>query len=80
MIGTNWVFRNKMGEKGKVLRNKARLVCNGYPQEESLEYEKTFAPMARIGLRTLLALPTCKGFKFYKINVKSTFKDGILEE
>ena len=39
IIGTKWVFKNKMNEQGKVVRNKARLVCKGYSQQENIDYE-----------------------------------------
>ena len=65
----------------KVSRNKARLVCKGYAQEEGIEYGETFAPVARLeGVRTLLTFATHKGFKVYQMDVKSTFLNGILEE
>ena len=48
VIGTKWVFRNKMNEQGEVVRNKARLVCKGYSQKEGIDYDETYAPMARI--------------------------------
>ncbi|XP_070013211.1 uncharacterized mitochondrial protein AtMg00820-like [Nicotiana sylvestris] len=43
VIGTKWVFRNKLNEDGKVVRNKARLVAQEYPQQEGVDYEETFA-------------------------------------
>ena len=74
-------FKNKLDEKGEVTRNKARLVCKGYAQEEGLDYGETFAPVARMeGVRTLLAYVAYKGFKVYQMDVKSTFLNGILEE
>ena len=48
IIGTKWVFRNKLDEFGTVTQNKARLVVQGYNQEEGIDYEETFAPVARI--------------------------------
>ena len=48
VIGTKWVFRNKMNEQGKVVRNKARLVCKGYSHQEGIDYEETYAPIARM--------------------------------
>ncbi len=63
MIGTTWVFRNKLNEKGEVTRNKARLVCKGYAQEEGVDYGETFTPVTRLEVRTLLAYVAYKGFK-----------------
>lgn len=81
VIGTKWVFRNKLNEDGEFVRNKARLVCKGYAQEEGEDYEETFATVARLeGVRMLLAFAAFKGFKFYQMDVKSTFLNGILEE
>ena len=66
MIGTKWVFRNKLNEDGEVSRNKARLVCKGYAQEEGIDYGETFVVVARLeGVRTLLAYVAHKGFKVY---------------
>ena len=62
-------------------KNKARLVYKGYAQEEGLDYGETFALVARMeGVRTLLAYASYKGFKFYQMDVKSTFLNDILEE
>ena len=81
VIGTKWVFRKKLDENGEITRNKARLVCKRYAQEEGLDYGKIFAPIARIeGVRTLLAYASYKGFKVNQMDVKSTFFNGILEE
>ena len=57
VIGTKWIFRNKLNKNGEVVRNKARLVCKGYAQEEGIDYGETFALVERLeGLRTFLAL------------------------
>jgi len=56
VIGTKWVFRNKMDETGIVIRNKARLVAKGCNQEEGIDFDETFAPVARLeAIRILLA-------------------------
>ena len=48
IIGTKWVFRNKQDENSVVTKNKARLVAQGFTQVESLDFEETYAPVARI--------------------------------
>ncbi|WVZ80521.1 LOW QUALITY PROTEIN: hypothetical protein U9M48_027990 [Paspalum notatum var. saurae] len=61
-IGTKWVFKNKRGEDGMVVRNKARLP--GVSSKEGIDYEETFAPIARLeAIRILLAFAASKGFK-----------------
>ena len=79
IIGTKWVFRNKLNENGEVIRNKARLVCKGYAQEEGVDYGEIFSPTVRLeGVKTLLAYSTYKNFKLYQMDVKSAFLNGIL--
>ena len=81
VIGTKWVYRNKLDENSEVTKNKERLVCKGYAQEEGIDYGEKISPTARLsGVRTLLAYSTYKGFKVYQMDVKSTFLNGILEE
>jgi hypothetical protein len=64
-----------------VVRNKLRLVAQGYNQKEGIEYEETFAPVARLEvIRILLAFSMAKGFKLYQMDVKSAFLNGFLEE
>jgi hypothetical protein len=75
------VWKNKEGEKGEVVRNKSRLVAQGYSQKEGIDYENTFAPVARLEVfRILLAFSVDKGFKLYQMDVKSAFLNGVLEE
>ena len=81
VIGTKWVFRNKLNEDGKVSRNKERLVCKGYSQEEVIDYGEIFSLVATLeGVITLLAYATHKGFKVYQMDVKFAFLNGILDE
>jgi hypothetical protein len=80
-IGTKWVWKNKEGEKGEVVRNKSRLVAQGFSQKEGIDYEETFAPVARLeAIRILLAFSVAKGFKLHQMDVKSAFLNGVLEE
>ncbi|WVZ52781.1 hypothetical protein U9M48_003803 [Paspalum notatum var. saurae] len=80
-IGTKWVFKNKHGEDGMVVRNKARLVAQGFCQKKGIDYEETFAPVARLeAIRILLAFVASKGFKLQQMDVKSTFLNGFIEE
>jgi hypothetical protein len=82
VVGTIWVFRNKQDEHGAVTRNKARLVAKGYSQVEGLDFDETYAPVARLeSIRILLAYATFHGFKLYQMDVKSAFINGpIMEE
>ncbi|GJZ07120.1 putative ribonuclease H-like domain-containing protein, partial [Tanacetum coccineum] len=80
-IGSKWVFRNKKDERGIVIRNKARLVAQGYTQEERIDYDEVFAPVARIeAIRLFLAYASFKDFVVYQMDVKSTFLYGKIEE
>nr|GEW31893.1 hypothetical protein [Tanacetum cinerariifolium] len=73
-IGTKWVFKNKKDERGIVIRNKARLVAQGHTQEEGIDYDKVFAPVARIEeIRLFLAYASFKDFVVYQMDVKSAF-------
>ena len=81
IIGTRWVFRNKLDESGKVVRNKARLVAQGYNQQEGIDFTETFAPVARLeAIRILLAFASHKNIKLYQMDVKSAFLNGFNEE
>jgi hypothetical protein len=81
VISTKWVFRNKLNEDGQVTRNKARLVCKGYAQVEGIDFEETFAPVARMeAICFLLAYACSKNIKMYQMDVKSSFLNGELEE
>nr|GEV51296.1 hypothetical protein [Tanacetum cinerariifolium] len=80
-IGTKWVLKNKKDEKGIVIRNKARLVAQGYTQEEGIDYEEVFAPVARIkAIRLFLAYASFMGFTVYQMDVKSAFLYGTIDE
>nr|GEZ41310.1 hypothetical protein [Tanacetum cinerariifolium] len=80
-IGTKWVYRNKKDERGIVIRNKARLVAQGHTQEEGIDYEEVFAPVARIkAIRLFLAYASFMRFLVYQMDVKSAFLYGTIKE
>ncbi|GJT57624.1 putative ribonuclease H-like domain-containing protein [Tanacetum coccineum] len=74
-VRTKWVYRNKKDERGVVVRNKARLVAQGYRQEEGIDYDEVFAPVARIeAIRIFLAFASYMGFIVYQIDVYKVVK------
>jgi len=81
VIGTKWIFKNKLDEQGVIVRNKARLVAKGYNQEKEIEFGETYIPMARLEVVRLLLAYTCmNGFKLHQIDVKSVFLNGYIDE
>jgi hypothetical protein len=79
VIGTKWVFENKQGEDGEVVRNKAHIVAQGFSQVEGLDFGETFAHVARLeAIRILLTFAACKGFKLYQVDMKSVFLNGVI--
>ena len=70
-----------MNQQGEVVRNKERLVCKDYYQEEGIDYGETFSPIAILeSARTLLSYTAHRGFKVYQMDIKSAFLNGILDE
>ncbi|GJS79966.1 putative ribonuclease H-like domain-containing protein [Tanacetum coccineum] len=80
-IGTKWVYVNKKDERGIVIRNKERLVIQGYTHEEGIDYDEVFAPVARIeAIKLFLAYASFKDFVVYQMDVKSAFLYGKIKE
>ena len=80
-VGTKWVFRNKQDEHGVVTRNIARLVAKGYSKVEGLDFDETYALVARLeSIRIFLAYATYHVFKLYQMDVKSAFLNGTIKE
>ncbi|GJZ91878.1 retrovirus-related pol polyprotein from transposon TNT 1-94 [Tanacetum coccineum] len=81
VIGTKRVFRNKLDENGIVSRYKARLVAQGYNQQKCIDYDETYALVARLELiRILLAIACANDFKLYQMDAKSDFLNGFINE
>ncbi|GJR61300.1 retrovirus-related pol polyprotein from transposon TNT 1-94 [Tanacetum coccineum] len=81
IIGTKWVYRNKLDENDVITRNKVRLVAQGYNQQEGIDYDETYAPVARLeSIRILLAYACALDFKLYQMDVKSAFLNGFINE
>nr|GEY82562.1 retrovirus-related Pol polyprotein from transposon TNT 1-94 [Tanacetum cinerariifolium] len=80
-IGTKWILKNKRDARGIVVRNKARLVAQGHRQEDGIDYDEVFAPVARIeAIRLFLAFASYMGFMVYQMDVKSAFLYGEIDE
>ncbi|GJX50181.1 retrovirus-related pol polyprotein from transposon TNT 1-94 [Tanacetum coccineum] len=81
IIETKWVYRNKLDENGIVSRNKARLLAQGYNQQEGINYDETYAPIAILeSIRILLAYACALHIKLFQMDVKSAFRNGFINE
>ncbi|GJW92559.1 retrovirus-related pol polyprotein from transposon TNT 1-94 [Tanacetum coccineum] len=79
--GTKWVYRNKLGKNGVMSRHKARLVAQGYNQQEGIDYDETYAHVARLeSIRILLAIACALDFKLFQMDIKSVFLNGFINE
>ncbi|KAJ9538974.1 hypothetical protein OSB04_031707 [Centaurea solstitialis] len=81
VIDTKWIFKNKKDANNIIVRNKARLVAKGYRQQEGIDYDETFAPVARLeAIRMFLAYAAYKDFTVFQMDVKTAFLYGHLKE
>ncbi|GKB57706.1 retrovirus-related pol polyprotein from transposon TNT 1-94 [Tanacetum coccineum] len=81
IIALKWIYKVKLDEYGDVLMNKARLVAKGYRQEEGIDFEESFAPVARIeAIRIFIANAASKNMTIYQMDVKTAFLNGELNE
>ncbi|GJQ94896.1 RNA-directed DNA polymerase, eukaryota [Tanacetum coccineum] len=81
VIKLKWLWKNKKDEDQTVIRNKARLVAKGYAQEEGIDFEESFAPIARLeAVWIFVSYAAHKSFPIYQMDVKMTFHDGTLKE
>jgi hypothetical protein len=81
VVGTKWVFHNKQDEHGVVTRNKTRFVAKGYAEVAGLDFEETFAPVARLeSIRILLAYAPHHSFKLFQMDMKSAFLNGPIKK
>ncbi|GKC67326.1 retrovirus-related pol polyprotein from transposon TNT 1-94 [Tanacetum coccineum] len=81
VITLKWIYKVKLDELGGILKNKARLVTHGYRQEEGIDFEESFAPMARLdAIRIFLAYAAHMNMVVYQMDVKTAFLNGILRE
>ncbi|GJU11028.1 retrovirus-related pol polyprotein from transposon TNT 1-94 [Tanacetum coccineum] len=80
-IKVKWLWKNKTDAKNTVIRNKSRLVAKGYSQQEGIDFEESFAPVARLeAVCMFVAYMTHKNFIIYQMDVKTTFLNGSLKE
>ncbi|GKC21105.1 retrovirus-related pol polyprotein from transposon TNT 1-94 [Tanacetum coccineum] len=81
LINLKWIFKVKLDEYVKVLKNKARVVAKGFCQEESIDFEESFTPVARIeAIRIFIAYVAHKNMTIFQMDVKTAFLNGILKE
>ncbi|GJU22545.1 retrovirus-related pol polyprotein from transposon TNT 1-94 [Tanacetum coccineum] len=81
VITLKWIYKVKLDELGGILKNKARLVARGYCQEEGIDFEESFAPVARLeAIRIFLAFAAHMNMVVYKMDVKTAFLNGNLRE
>jgi hypothetical protein len=80
-VSSIWLFKIKYAADGSIEKYKARFVARGFSQKEGIEYEETFAPVAKYtSIRTIIALAAKMKWKLHQMDVKTTFLNGVIEE
>ena len=81
VIGTKWIFKNKTSEDGEIIWNKSRLIAQGYIQVEGVDFDESFALVARLkSIQILMSIACTMNFKLYQMDVKCAFLNGYLNE
>ena len=81
VVSSKWIFKTKHSTDGSIEKFKEIFAAQGFSQKEGIDYEETFAPVARyISIRTILSLETKMKWKLHQMDVKTTFLNGIIEE
>ena len=81
VVSSKWIFKIKHAADGSIEKYKARFVAHGFSKKEGIDYEETFAPVARYtSIRTIIALATKMKWKLHRMDVKTTFLNGVIEE
>ena len=81
VIGTKWIFKNKIDEDGEIIWNKSQLVAQGYTQVEGVDFDESFTPVTRLeSICILMSIACTMNFKLYQMDVKCAFLNGYLNE
>jgi hypothetical protein len=81
MVSSKWIYKIKHAVDESIEKNKARFVTRGFSQNEGIDYEETFAPVAKYtSIRTIIALTAKMKWKLHQMDVKTTFLNGVIEE
>ena len=81
LVSSKWIYKIKHAADGSVEKFKARFVARGFTRKEGIDYEETFAPVARYtSIRTIIALASILGWKLHQMDVKTTFLNGKIEQ
>ena len=81
MVSSKWIYKTKHSVDGGIKKYKARFVAHGFFQKEGIDYEETFAPVARYtSIRAILAIAVVMKWKVHQMDVKTTFLNGVVED